>query len=145
MSAGNARVMASTTGPDERNSASSVDAPDAEGTPTDATPLAQVMAAGERQGFTSTFDTVETDGGRIELRCDTCAAVSHPGALERVWTARLEGASDPADMLHVSALRCPNCRAGGIFVANYGPNADGPLQEVLRYLDPPREPPPAIG
>jgi hypothetical protein len=137
--------MTTTPGPDERNSTASVDAPDAEGIPTDATPLAEVMAAGDRQGFTSTFDPVETDGGRIGLRCATCAAVSHPGAIERAWTARLEGASDPADMLHVSALRCPNCRAGGIFVANYGPHADGLRQEALRYLDPPREPPPAIG
>lgn len=125
-------------------------APDPAGTgaddvPSDATPLADVLATGARQNFTSTFEAVDRGGTAAPqgLRCSACATVSDPAAVERLWTARLEGASDPADMLHVSALRCPSCGTGGMFVANYGPEADGSLG-VLQFLDPPQQPPPAI-
>ena len=61
--------------------------------------------------------------------------VAHPAAgFRRAWTVRLEGASDPADMLHVSALRCPVCGTGGAFVSPYGVNAGEADAAVLLAL-----------
>ncbi len=36
---------------------------------------------------------------------------------------RLEGASDPDDMLAIIALKCPSCSARGSLALNYGPTA----------------------
>jgi hypothetical protein len=47
---------------------------------------------------------------------------------------RLEGESDPADMVAVVALTCPACGAQGTVVLGYGPMADGHEADVLRGL-----------
>ena len=36
---------------------------------------------------------------------------------------RLEGASDPDDMISVVAVTCPRCGTGGTLVLKYGPTA----------------------
>ena len=52
---------------------------------------------------------------------------------------RLEGASDPDDMLAVLALECPNCGLRGSLVLNYGPTATEEDAAVLLGLgNPPR-------
>jgi hypothetical protein len=56
---------------------------------------------------------------------------------------RLEGASDPADMLAAVAATCPTCGTRGVLVANYGPEAMIEDADVLRALESP--PPPAAG
>jgi hypothetical protein len=53
--------------------------------------------------------------------------------LERLH--RLEGASDPADMLAIVGLRCPNCKTLGTVVLNYGPESPLEDADVLLALD----------
>ena len=48
---------------------------------------------------------------------------------------RLEGASDPAEMMAVVAITCPRCEARGVLVLGYGPAAAVEDSDVLRALD----------
>jgi hypothetical protein len=77
------------------------------------------------QGFAGEFAAAEPDGateqGRIVCaNCHHVFAADAPGVSE---IRRLEGASDPDDMLAVAALTCPNCATRGTLVLNYGPTA----------------------
>ncbi len=47
---------------------------------------------------------------------------------------RLEGASDPADMLMVLGGRCPYCGTLGTLTLNFGPTADGGEDRLLERL-----------
>jgi hypothetical protein len=60
---------------------------------------------------------------------------SPPGAVELVSIRRLEGASDPADMLAVVALRCPACGAQGVLTLGYGPDTSPEEADVLLGLE----------
>ncbi len=102
--------------------------------PTGATQLADVLRRAEERGFTTEFEVAEGDSSHDVLRCRTCDVESRASSFERAWSERLEGASDPADMLHVSALACPSCGARGVFVSPYGPGASDREASVLRAL-----------
>jgi hypothetical protein len=52
---------------------------------------------------------------------------------------RLEGASDPDDMLAVVALECGVCGVSGTMVLGYGPAASDIDGDVLRALQDRRE------
>lgn len=80
------------------------------------------------------------EGGRV--RCLTCRGDSDAAALEVHAIERLEGASDPDDMLAVVAARCPRCGTGGTLVLGYGPDASVDDADVLAAL-PETGPPPA--
>ena len=84
------------------------------------------------------------DGDSAELHCPVCDATHPASAFTRAWTARLEGASDPDDMLHVSALRCPECGTGGVFVSPFGVNVGEADEAVLLALPEAEGPPPAM-
>jgi hypothetical protein len=110
--------------------------------PTD-TPLLEVLRRLEGEGYASQFRSI--DGGRIEcLTCHTAFAADRHQPIEVV---RLEGVSDPADMLMVVPLECPNCSSRGTLVANYGPEATLEDAEATRLLDrrPPSDPAPRSG
>lgn len=47
---------------------------------------------------------------------------------------RLEGASDPDDMMAVAAVTCPVCRIDGVLVLSYGPAASAEHADVLLGL-----------
>jgi hypothetical protein len=84
--------------------------------------LLDVLGRFRDDGFVGSFTAVGAgDEGR--LRCETCRAEF--AAKEPVVSelCRLEGASDPDDMLAVVALECPRCAARGSLVLNYGPTA----------------------
>ncbi len=104
-----------------------------------ATTLAEVLELAERDGFDGEFQPVGDEG---RLQCSHCGEIVAAERVERVWSQRLEGASDPADMLHVSALRCPACGGGGVFVAHFGPAADPGESAVLAALPSPPNPSP---
>jgi hypothetical protein len=87
------------------------------GAPGDNTTLVDVLQGYEDAGWTTDFE-VRDDGS---LRCGTCQAVTAPSAVEVHSLRRLEGASDPADMLAVLAVRCPSCGDRGVVVVNFGP------------------------
>jgi hypothetical protein len=103
--------------------------------------LLDVLAAISRDGFTGQFMAraadPSTQRGRIE--CASCHTEFSADAAEVSELRRLEGASDPDEMLAVIALTCPNCAARGALVLNYGPVATVEDAAALLGLDRPTE------
>ena len=102
--------------------------------PSGALQLIDVLQLAEANGFAAEFEVAADASGRDCLWCPHCEVESSASSYERAWSLRLEGASDPADMLHVSALTCPNCGTGGVFIAPFGPAASQRQASVLRAL-----------
>lgn len=96
--------------------------------------LTDVLAAAKRTGFHADF---MVDGER--LLCSACNTASDPANLAREWVHRLEGMSDPDELLTISALECPACRTKGLLVMPYGPAADQHEAEISRHLQSPRD------
>lgn len=92
--------------------------------------MSEVIAGYADAGFTADFDV--TDEGR--LQCGACDALSAPADVRMSSLRRLEGESDPADMVAVVALTCPACGAEGTVVLGYGPMAAGHEADVLHAL-----------
>lgn len=65
------------------------------------------------------------------VRCGRCASALDPRTVEMHSIRRLEGASDPADMVAVVATTCPVCGSDGTLVVSYGPMASAVDAEVL--------------
>jgi hypothetical protein len=103
--------------------------------PSDNTTLTDVLAGYVDAGFSSSFAAQE--GGVV--RCDTCGSELDPNRILMRSLRRLEGASDPADMLAVVALECGVCNASGTMVLGYGPAAADADSDVLRALQDRRE------
>lgn len=98
--------------------------------PTDP-PLVGVLRELDDEGYTSQF--VPLEGGRVR-----CTARGHDFDAAEVHgetSRRLEGASDPADMLLVVALRCPVDGAPGTLVLHYGPESSAEESDVLAAID----------
>jgi len=95
------------------------DEDDAAPTATDTGTLTEVLAAYAGSGFDNSFTVVE--GAKLE--CHTCAQVFAAAEAPMASRRRLEGASDPDDMLAVVALTCPHCGAQGTVVLGFGPSA----------------------
>ncbi len=53
--------------------------------------------------------------------CPSCAISSPIEQFDDVWATRLEGESDPDDMVLVVAAHCPVCHDGGSIVLGFGP------------------------
>jgi hypothetical protein len=100
------------------------------GTPSDNTTLTEVLAGYAEAGFTSSF--AADDGGAV--RCDTCGSELDASQADMRSLRRLEGASDPADMMAVVAMQCGVCGASGTMVLGYGPAASDIDGDVLRAL-----------
>jgi hypothetical protein len=95
-----------------------------------ASTLTEVLQAAADNGYDATFDTV--GGGRV--RCGHCTTEMPVSTVHVEHIDRLEGASDPADMMLIASLRCPACDHGGTLTLGYGPIADGDDVQVLREL-----------
>jgi hypothetical protein len=102
-----------------------------EGVPSDNTTLVDVMDRYQAAGFDAQFGAAE--GGKIH--CFACGAESPPERAELVSLRRMEGASDPADMMAVVALRCPSCHAGGVLALGYGPESTAGDADLLVRLE----------
>jgi hypothetical protein len=100
------------------------------GSPSDNTTLIGVLNTWNERGFGGQF--VGVDGGRIE--CVDCGAVSHASDFVVEEWRRLEGASDPDDMVKAVAAHCPACGAGGNLVLGYGVNASDLDAEISTAL-----------
>jgi hypothetical protein len=98
--------------------------------PSDETTLTDVLEGYARGGFTSSF--VVTDDS--ELECIECGTVSSPEDVSMSSLRRLEGASDPDDMVAVIAVTCPACNSKGTLVLGYGPMATVQDSDVLKSL-----------
>lgn len=95
------------------------------------TPLLAVLRGLEAEGFDQQFNSREG----AQIHCYSCDRDFPAEQCAHGPIRRLEGASDPADMLAVIPVHCPNCDAKGAVVANYGPEAQVPDAEVLLALE----------
>lgn len=101
------------------------------GVPSDNTTLLAVLKAFEDEGFTG--DLTVTDEG--EVRCASCRHAGPPGDFEVGRCRRMEGASDPDDMLAVLGLVCPSCQHRGTVITHYGPTASPGEAAVLLAVE----------
>ena len=87
--------------------------------PSDNTTLTAVLAAYQDDGYREQL-MVDDDG---RLTCGSCGNRAEPEDIELHSLRRLEGASDPDDMVAVLAVACPSCGAKGTLVVPFGPQA----------------------
>ena len=92
--------------------------------------LADLLSGFELEGYRGQM--AARPGARI--LCMACHQESDAEEMEVDGLQRVEGASDPADMLIVAALVCPICGTQGTLVLTYGPEADPDDSEVLSLL-----------
>ena len=98
--------------------------------PSDNTTLTEVVGGYTADGFDGEFEIVEHSG---DLKCFTCSTVIASRDVPIHSIRRLEGASDPADMVSVMAVTCPACSARGVLVVKYGPEASIEEAEFLAH------------
>ena len=98
--------------------------------------LLDVLADAAEAGYRE--QVVVTDDG--DLRCTKCNTTVPVAEFEVAGFHRLEGASDPSDMLLVVWGTCPGCAKGGVATFGYGPNAGAADGKVLEALDLDRAP-----
>jgi hypothetical protein len=102
-----------------------------EGVARDARTLRDVLTELEGLGFSGQF--IARDAAEVE--CVACKARTAAAAFASHELRRLEGASDPSDMMIVVGLECPSCRQRGTLVLGYGPEASAADTDVVRLLD----------
>ena len=101
--------------------------------------LLDVLGALAGEGYSGAFAARAVDGTRRgRIGCSACHHVFAADAAVVDDLRRLEGASDPDDMLAVVALTCPNCATRGTLVLNYGPTATVEDSAALEGLERPR-------
>jgi hypothetical protein len=98
--------------------------------PDDHTTLMEVLALYSSGGFAGIFSV--TPDGLVE--CGTCGVESVAGEVSMHSLRRLEGASDPDDMLAVAAVTCPSCGARGTVTVMFGPMASAEEATVMANL-----------
>jgi hypothetical protein len=101
------------------------------GAPSDNETLTAVLRGLADQGFTCDLFAVTDPPG---FRCGSCHEISPVGDFDIVDERRMEGASDPADMVLVVAATCPRCGAKGAAALGYGPDADAADSDVVALL-----------
>ncbi len=92
--------------------------------------LTELLAAYAEGGFGGSFSVAEGAG----LECHSCGARFPAAEAEMSSLRRMEGASDPADMVAVVALTCPRCATAGTAVLGFGPAASAEDGDVLGAL-----------
>ncbi|MDQ1429636.1 MAG: hypothetical protein QOF40_238 [Actinomycetota bacterium] len=83
------------------------------------------------EGYTKDFRS--RPGGIVE--CGECRTPHRADTLELHRFERLEGDSDPSEMLAVCAVVCPACGTRGSLVLTYGPESTAEDNEVLELLE----------
>lgn len=92
-------------------------------------------------GYEVSFRPGSTDAS---LYCAACDSTSPMERFTDVWATRLEGQSDPDDMVLVVAAQCPVCANGGAVVLGFGPagsDVDAAIvahvpDDAMHHLDP---------
>lgn len=108
--------------------------PPIEGEAFDGLTLTEALRLLENEGYAGQF--IAREGGVLE--CTNCRTRTHARDMAGEHRlVRIEGASDPADMIAVAALTCPSCRTKGTVVLSYGPEASVEDADILRCLDVP--------
>jgi hypothetical protein len=90
------------------------------GAPSDNETLMSILADLRADGHGA---DLRPKGDTGELVCSSCATAFPAEDLGDLAQRRLEGASDPDDMVLVVTGRCPSCDASGVLVVGFGPNA----------------------
>jgi hypothetical protein len=101
------------------------------GVPSDNTTLVEVLERYDASGYSGQFGVTD----EIEVRCFACRRSMRPEDVELVSLRRMEGASDPDDMLAIAALRCPHCDTRGTVTLGYGPDSAAEEAELLLRLE----------
>ena len=96
----------------------------------DESTMTAILEGYAQGGFDSSFSVTDDS----EMECHTCNAVSRASTVSMSSLRRMEGASDPDDMVAVVALTCPACGARGTAVLGFGPMATLQDSEVLKAL-----------
>ena len=99
-------------------------------TPGEEATITSILEGYARGGFDSSFGL--TDDSQVE--CHECNTISPASSVSMSSLRRLEGASDPDDMVAVVAISCPACSARGTAVLGFGPMATLQDSEVLKTL-----------
>jgi hypothetical protein len=89
-----------------------------------------VLAGYADAGFDSSFSVLP--GSRLE--CLSCRQLSPAGMITMTSLRRMEGESDPDDMVAIVAVTCPACGERGTLVLGFGPAATAEDADVLRDL-----------
>ena len=105
--------------------------PPTPGIPSDSATLTEMVNTLENDGYVHQFTPAA--GGTVV--CSECSQRSAAASLTVASVRRLEGASDPDDMMSLVAARCPNCDALGTLILGYGVNATVDDAEISRALD----------
>jgi hypothetical protein len=100
------------------------------GAPSDNTTLMAVIEGLEAMGFADQMSVTED----AFVQCHCCSQRNDPHDVIVHELRRLEGASDPADMMMVIGAVCPICSCRGTLVMGYGPNTSGAEDQVILAL-----------
>lgn len=95
------------------------------------TPLSDVTTAIDAEHGDGQFGVLEG----AELRCFTCRETFSAADVTADRLTRLEGASDPSDMVSVIPVTCPHCGTSGSLVLNYGAEASAEEADVLAAME----------
>jgi hypothetical protein len=132
-------VTSSSSQPTGRPAGGASEPDELDGVARDASTISDVLGSFDDAGYTAQF--IVRDGGILE--CASCRAQFSGSAARIDALRRLEGASDPDDMIVVVALVCPRCGAAGTVVLGYGPAASE--EDALALVELDRAPPPEPG
>lgn len=105
------------------------------GAPSDNDSLIEVLRVLAGRGYESSFRPA---GGRAALVCGACGAITDAQQMPVAEERRLEGASDPDDLVLAVAATCPICQTGGVLVLGFGPNASPEDADIVVALPAPR-------
>jgi hypothetical protein len=98
--------------------------------PGDHTTLTAVLAELAQEGWGG--NVTVTEEGR--LRFPACREEVDPASVTVDSFRRMEGTSDPDDMLAVIAVTCGSCGEKGAAVVHYGPTASPEEAHVLKTI-----------
>ena len=95
--------------------------------PSDNTTLTEILASYHANGYDTDFGAEEG----ASIRCGSCSSVVEARRMSMESIRRMEGASDPSDMIAVVATTCPVCSSSGTLVLGYGPMASSIDEAVM--------------
>lgn len=109
--------------------------PAANGTPSDNDSLTAVLDGLVEEGFAASYRPARGPvEGRPAVVCGACGRSTAAEDLRVEVERRLEGASEPDEMVLAVAARCPACGAGGVLVLGYGPEASAEDSDLVLAL-----------
>ena len=100
------------------------------GVPSDNTSLLEVLEEFRQNGYDANL-WVASSGN---IRCEGCDTEIPPEDIRVHEIRRLEGASDPDDMLAVVAAECGACGRKGTLVVHFGPDTSPEEQDAFTRL-----------